>query len=388
MKLVFLCTSLAPGRDGVGDYVRQLAAACAQLGHVCLLVALHDRNLSPTAALLQRANEVRFSAGLSWKRRAAMLASLLRDFDPHWISWQLVPFGFHPKGIMPVGAFALAEAARGRRNHVLLHELWVGIARDDRLKLRLLGAMQRRRLLAFLNRLGPSALHTTNQAYRFALAHEGWPADVLPLFGNMPVVTVKPYRAAAELTDLVGRNLPPPPRWTGVIFGTIHPQWKPEPTLAWLRQAATAAHRPIGLVALGRAGAHGERWLASAVNRHGAIPIVAGGPQTPERISCLLQAADFGIATHPWALIGKSGTAATLLEHGLPVLVPRDDWRSRHGPNDTLEDALLTRMQDLEPAAFANWLAQRRPPASRVPAVAAQFLAELDRTPAGGALVA
>lgn len=388
MKLVFLCTSLAPGRDGVGDYVRQLAAACTQLGHVCLLVALHDRNLSSPAALLQRSNEVRFSSALTWKHRASLLADLLRDFDPHWVSWQMVPFGFHPKGILPDGALALADATRRWRNHVLLHELWVGLASGDRLRLRLLGTLQRRKLLAFLRRLSPACIHTTNAAYRHTLAQHGWSAGLLPLFGNMPVLPAKPFLAATELTDVVGQRMPPEPRWIGVIFGTIHPQWRPEPTLAWLREASLAADRCIGLLAIGRVGAHGTRLLAQLAASQRTINIVDAGPQPPERISHLLQAVHFGIATHPWALIGKSGTTATLLEHGLPVLVPRDDWQLRDGPIGAPEDPLLRRLADLTPAQFPRWLEERREPASRLPTVATQFLFELDQAVAGGALVA
>ncbi|ACB76531.1 hypothetical protein [Opitutus terrae] len=388
MKLVFLCTSLAPGRDGVGDYVRQLAGACAQLGHVCLLVALHDRALPAATGLQQRAGEVRFSSALSWSRRAALLGSLLREFDPHWISWQIVPFGFHPKGLMPDGARALAAIARPWRNHVLLHELWVGLAEGERFQLRLLGALQRRKLLAFLTQLAPACMHTTNPTYQLALAHHGWPVAVLPLFGNMPVLPVEPSLATTELATVAAGKLPPGPRWTGVIFGTIHPQWKPEPTLAWLHRAAARAQRRLTLLAVGRIGVHGARMLEHLHATHPEVAVIDAGPQPSERVSHLLQAADFGIATHPWALIGKSGSAATMLEHGLPVLVPRDDWRLRWGELESPADPLLRRLRDLEPADFPAWLEQRRRPESRLPGIAAAFLEELDHALPGGALVA
>lgn len=388
MKLVFLCTSLAPGRDGVGDYVRQLAAACTQQGHVCLLVAVHDRDMAASAPILPRAGEVRLPSTLSWARRAEMLRSLLREFEPHWVSWQIVPFGFDPKGLLPAGAFALADAARGWRNHVLLHELWVGLARGERLRLRVLGALQRRKLLAFLVRLAPACVHTTNPSYQFALAHSGWPADLLPLFGNMPVLPIAPAEAARVLQDILGPALPPAPRWLGVIFGTIHPQWRPEPTLKWLQAAGAAGGRSIGLLIVGRMGAHGTQLLKRLGAAPHGVSLLTAGPQPAERISHLLQATDFGLATHPWALIDKSGTTATLLEHGLPVLVPRDDWTSRYGGLGAPTDPLLCRLQDLAPTDFSRWLTQRRPPAARLPAIAAEFIASLQQPQPGGALVA
>ena len=42
MNLLFVCTSLQPGRDGVGDYSRLLASACADAGHTCALLAIND----------------------------------------------------------------------------------------------------------------------------------------------------------------------------------------------------------------------------------------------------------------------------------------------------------------------------------------------------------
>ena len=388
MKIVFLCTSLAPGRDGVGDYVRELAATCVAAGHVCLLIALHDRHLTPSSALFHRKNEIRFAAALSWKRRAAMLANVLGEFDPHWISWQIVPYGFHPKGILPAGSFDLVDAARAWPNHVMLHELWLGLARSDHLRARFVGALQRRKLLAFLRRLRPTSLHTTNSAYQLALARRGWPAELLPLFGNIPVVTVKPQLAKSKLADLVGDSPPQAPWCVGVIFGTIHPQWKPAETLKWLKAAASNSQRRICLLSVGRPGAHGTKLLAQLARNSSGIRVISVGPQSSETISQLLQAADFGLATHPWALIEKSGTTVSLLEHGLPVLVPRDDWESRDGNAATERDPLLRKMSDLPPTSFAEWLETRRAPAAQLPQVAVSFLAQLSGPAVRGALVA
>ena len=42
MKFAFICGSLEPGRNGVGDYTRRLAGELAAQGHECLLVSLND----------------------------------------------------------------------------------------------------------------------------------------------------------------------------------------------------------------------------------------------------------------------------------------------------------------------------------------------------------
>lgn len=388
VKILFLCSSLAPGRYGVGDYARQLAAACTAAGHVCLLVALHDRHLAAAHPLLHQGNEIRFSAGLSWARRKALLGDLLREFDPHWVSWQIVPYGFHPKGILPAGCLALADTVRAWPNHVMLHELWLGLARSDPLRPRLVGALQRRKLLAFLERLRPGCLHTTNPAYQLALARRGWPAEILPLFGNIPVQPIQREDAMASLNALAGASLPPSPRYIGVIFGTIHPQWKPAATMSWLTAAAASSRRAVCLLAVGRAGAHGTKLLAHLARHCAGVPVIDLGPQPPEVISHVLQAADFGVATHPWALLEKSGTTVALLEHGLPVLVPRDDWQLRDGTSHSERDPLLRKLTDLPPSAISEWVSTRRQPVAQLPTLAANFVAQLSSPGVRGALVA
>jgi hypothetical protein len=47
------------------------------------------------------------------------------------------------------------------------------------------------------------------------------------------------------------------------------------------------------------------------------------GELPTDLISSYLQSADFGVATSPLSLIGKSGSVAAMLEHGLPVVVSR-----------------------------------------------------------------
>ena len=45
MKIAFLCGSLEPGFDGVGDYVRMLASEVIVQGHQAVIVAINDTHL-------------------------------------------------------------------------------------------------------------------------------------------------------------------------------------------------------------------------------------------------------------------------------------------------------------------------------------------------------
>ncbi len=372
MKITFLCTTLEPGRDGVGDYTRLLAEACTQAGHTCTLLSVNDCFVhSPTeetqSARQQPLLTLRLPASHGWSSRTSAAQRALSRLAPDLLSWQLVPYGFHPKGIIPPEVLAFAETvARGRRNHALLHELWIGLSRGEPLKNTFFyGPLQRRALLRLLAAIKPVALHTTNLPYQQTLARHDYTADLLPLFGNIPV--------AENPSPITSHPSPDKTALHAVLFGTIHPQFTAA-NLAPLQSLAQQLNRPLHLTTLGRIGAHGEallRQLPADTTRH-------LGPLPPEEISAALQAADLGLATHPWALIGKSGAVAAYLDHGLPVVVPRDDWQLRRSPAPLVAiDPLVAKLSDLNAASFQHLLAQRQPPRERLPQITAQLLKSL-----------
>jgi hypothetical protein len=133
------------------------------------------------------------------------------------------------------------------------------------------------------------------------------------------------------------------------------------------------------LVAVGRVGSHAPAALDVFARR--GVEVIVTGEQDADAISGILSRADFGIAPHPWALIGKSGAAAAMREHGIPVLVPRDDWRLRGtgAPSGSDADTLLMRLHDVDTYGTERWLGSRRAPSSAVPRVADVFFGALER---------
>jgi len=270
----------------------------------------------------------------------------------------------------------MARELRAPLMHVMLHEIWIGLARGDSLWTRITGFRQRRALLEFLRIVAPTQLHTSNDTYVAALRHYGWTASVLPLFSNIPIVPAS--RSACE--SAIARHLSAPPhgaeRLICVTFGTLHPQWKPEATVALLKATAARQKREPVLLAIGRTGAHGPEILG--VIKDAEITVITTGELAPEEVSLLLQGADLGIAPHPRALIRKSGVVAAMLDHGLPVLMPRDDWRLRHGPTpEGGADPRLVRLADLDPDKTDAWLNNRNSPGDSFPATVTRFLEEL-----------
>lgn len=97
MRFLFLCSSLEPGRDGVGDYTRRLAQECAKLGHACALLALNDGHVSALTETVgpEAIPTLRLPPGCG----IAPAVAFRERFAPDWISLQLVSYGLNPKGV-------------------------------------------------------------------------------------------------------------------------------------------------------------------------------------------------------------------------------------------------------------------------------------------------
>ena len=374
MNVLFICGSLEPGRDGVGDYTRRLAAACATSGHGGVAIALHDPHVEGATDLTRDGVRlIRLPAASPWPDRLAAVHAHLQCLAPDWVSWQFVAQAFQPRGFLPAALLQAAPQLRGLHSHVMLHELWLGLETGAGWRARAVGWLQRRGVLCLLSQLEPDIVHTSNASYKHALRDEGVEAGLLGLFGNVPVAASFPGREV-----LLARWLPGVAPLAAVTFGTLHPQWQPAATVTWLSATARRLGRRPALLALGRSGPHTAAILDSF--RQKGIAVGETGELDETTVSHLLTAADCGIAPHPWALIGKSGAAAAMLDHGLPVLVPRDDWQLR-GPSapPATPDGLLVRLAGLDSDRTDRWLARRRGPNPALPRITGAFLGSLAR---------
>lgn len=382
MKIVFFCPSLELGRDGVGDYTRRLASECARLGHDCRAIALHDPHVAvETQTREEDLRLVRLPAEKPWAERVSRAVTLVHAAEPDWVSWQFVAYGFHPKGLVPRELRQLSAHLAATRCHVMLHELWIGLETTSRRWPRLVGWAQRHGLLGWLRDSKLGSLHTSNPTYQAELARRGFTAGVLGLFGNVPITSELAPEGLGLERFLPAAAGPSRANWlVATTFGTLHPQWRPEATVSWLLSTAQRLGKKPALIAAGRLGSHHGELLLHFTTR--GIPVSITGEQSPQTISQLLLGADFGIAPHPWALIGKSGAAAAMLEHGLPVLVPRDEWKLRGVREQPVatHDPLLVRLEGLDADQTDRWLMARRPPQAALPRIAENFLRDLGAT--------
>lgn len=397
MRFLFLCSCLEAGRDGVGDYTRLFARELIRNGHQAILVALHDRFVTGASIQVERSDggsdivrvpttlpwPTRVEAVTAWSHGRAALGFAPSPAEPiDWVSWQFVSYGYHPKGFVPAALKQLARAIRWIPQHIMCHELWIGLSAGSPWKDRLVGFGQKRGILDFLRNVQPRWIHTSNYAYTRALHRCGVSASVLELFGNVPIVPTSRETARAEcLRDRLGALLPastrPDELFLVLTFGTLHPQWNPAATAIWIKAVTQRLQRKPAVILAGRAGAHAQT-VRSVLQAQG-ISTVITGELDPAALSRLLQAADCGIAPHPWALIGKSGVAAAMREHGLPVVGPRDEWfLPGESINVVPPDPLLAKLKDLQSAeAVDAWLARRRAPATLLPAIVESFLQAL-----------
>lgn len=319
-RIVFVTSRIAPGTDGVGDYSRALAGELAKSGHECLAVGLNQAGPHPWVEAFPPAAmpAIAETAADSSTSRLAAARDLVRRFDPAVVSFQYVSYAFARRGLTWDTGRHFHEIAGDRRVELNSHELWSGFDVAASLHDRVQGHAQYRLYRRFLGQLRPDVIHVSNPTYVEMLRQIGQHAILSPLFGNVPVTDALPPPGTEGFEDTAG------PVWRLLFFGSIHAEWPPEPLMPRLIGAANRAGRRLVAISAGRIGPGGPVWQRMIATYGDDCRFVLLGELPAESISGLINGSDFGVSTSPMCLIGKSGTVAAMLEHGLPVIVNRD----------------------------------------------------------------
>ena len=345
MRIAFINISAEPGKDGVGDYTRGFAEELLRLGHEVRVVALNDRFVEAAVeeeqpAALARVRTLRLPARQDWDERIGLAGACLDSFVPNWVSLQFVCYGFQKKGIVYALPRRLKLLTHGRKLHMMFHEIWIGEEVGFGLKRRMVGAVQRFFIRKLVRKLRPDVMHTSNAPFQAILARDGIPAGILPLFGAIPLVENPCFGWIEErLKTASGTDFHRERYWLFGIFGGLPPVWPPEPLLPRLIAAARGAGKEVALISIGRMGGGEQLWERMSQDYGDRMVFVRLGEQPSEKVSELLTFLDYGIATSPWLILGKSSTSASMLEHGLPVIVNLDNVRFRtrsSGPDNPL----------------------------------------------------
>ncbi|MBW8684597.1 glycosyltransferase family protein [Chitinophaga rhizophila] len=328
MKIVFLCGSLEPGRDGVGDYTRRLACELIRKQHDVAIVALNDRKTTTLYEGMQVSNDIevpvlRLPGDMRERERFAAARNYIGQFNPEWVSLQYVPFSFEKRGLPFSFTRHLTSLGKDFRWHVMFHELWVGLHGYSNFKLKVLGLLQKviiRHMLAVLN---PASVTTSIGIYKKSL---GWKeVNLIPLFSNIPIAEMTPPEP------------PPTDSLTAIHFGSFTGALNDyQRQVDYLKAVGEKTGRTICLEILGDGGVHKDKAVDIARRAFGEDNVIDHGFLSEASVSGHMLKADVGISRADYALFGKSGSSMAMLEHGLPVLLrgerPEDDMMGENYP--------------------------------------------------------
>ena len=374
MRIAFLTGCLEPGKDGVGDYTRHLAAECQRQGNVTCSLALNDSFVE--ASQPPADSTLRLPSNQPWATRLKSAQSFLEGFNPAFISLQFVCYAYHPKGMVHDFGQWIEQLVNGRPLQIMFHELWIGAECGARLKERTVGYIQRHFILGMLRRLQPGIIHTSNSVYRHLLARAKIQSELLPLFGQIPVQENPRTEWLFHALSAAGIPISESTRqdfWLFGFFGELNSLWPPEPLFPLLLDAALFYQKKIVILSAGKLRSGEAPWCAMAERYRENFTFCRLGELCPQQISEYLHFLDFGIATTPLVLLQKSGSVEAMQDHGLPVIVNRDDLPHPPPlPPSPLPEGVWKLNSDL--CAQVPALLAKHPRSSTLPGITATFL--------------
>ncbi len=384
MKIAFINSSYEPGKDGPGDYTRLLAQELERRGWRCGLFSFADRQSQHYLEESQSGiSTFRFSKNQSWEKRFEGLRKSIQKFEPDVLSLGIVSYALHPKGI--VRGFAKEFAGlngQGLPWHLMYQEIWIGAHREATMKDRIVGWIQKRYLVEFSRILKPQWTDCWNPVHQECLRKAGVHAAILPI---MSTIAVHPELKENEGWDEViedNDELKSSKRdryWAIGFFGTLHPIWPSEPLFSKLRNLAQVKNKKLVFVALGDLRSGKALWEKLKNHYQTDCVFINKGESSSEKISRMIQSFDFGIATTPWQILGKSSTAAAFFEHGVPVIVNREESYGYSDKIESFNHPLAIRMDERFEEKI---LAAKKGPAKAVlPEVADLFVSRLRPLP-------
>ncbi len=324
MKILFICASLEPGCDGIGDYSQRLAHEIVRQGHDCLCLGINDRFVASGHAesfarcldFAQNPTVFRMEASRDWDSRVEISQRLLNAFGPDWISLQFGPFAYHPKGLSTRLERDIKALTSGCRLHVMCHELWIGKTFPVAFRHKLLGKIQKPLVRHLFNSLKPDVVHTHLPYYQSMLGTIGVDGKLLPLHGNIRVSSSR-----AEAREWLCRRVRSNgDEFMAGFFGNILSTINIDAACEFAKSAAGAGGK-LHVLSAGRLDAGGEHlWRAMATKLDAAAKFTLLGPLSEQEVSKYLAALDLGLTSYPGELAGKSGGVASMLEHGVRVL--------------------------------------------------------------------
>ena len=309
---MFICGSLAPGEDGVGDYTRMLAAQLVRTGNNCTIISTHDKKASTVSEEIQRSGEIEIAVSripLNEKQgiRRAEAKRFVSRLNPDIISLQFVTYSFHPKGLCFGIGKLVRSVASNRPVHVMFHETWPSVPGADPLQSFVYGMQE------YIVRQLPKTTQAdvlTTQLPTSRLSLSQYNVQMLPIFGNIPVAKSSPRNLLRKDNHL-----------RAVVFGSAPSREELKPAFERLDRIAETVEQQVIIQFAGRNGAHGKSAVAYAEAYYGKINVKVYGVLDEISVGDVFNNSDIGLVKDDTRLLGKSGSAISMMEHGLPIIV-------------------------------------------------------------------
>jgi hypothetical protein len=314
MKILFLCGSAEPGKDGVTDYTRRLCGELIREGHFAQIISLCDKKVNTFTNQNQEVEEAkvavyRIPKTSSNRQRFIWSQEIINEFQPEWISLQFVPYSFNPKGL-PFWLPSLLKKLKGNHKwHIMFHELWIGIEREVSFKKKCIGIIQKSIIKKIHKSINPKAVHTQAKIYQYYLSKMAIDSFYLPLFGNVSVTATKNRNSEFVVF---------------VVFATIHNNSPFEDFIIDLLIEMEKINKSSKFIFIGRHGDLLNSWIS--ILDHYEIDYKIIGPTSETIISQVLMGGDYGISSTPYKISDKSGVVAAMREHQLPIISLAKNW--------------------------------------------------------------
>jgi hypothetical protein len=349
MKILFLCGSAEPGKDGVGDYTRRLCGELNRTGHEAQIMSLCDKEATCFITEIQMIEETavtvrRIPIASSIIQRLAWAQEILREEVPDWISLQYVPYSFDRKGV-PFWLPDFLKKLRGAHQwQIMFHELWIGMDIHASFKSRFFGFLQQKIVLKVLKNLEGTVINTQTNLYQQKIENLGYAAKLLPLFSNISNSNLIDALSVKENSNEIRFAL-----FGGIHFGA--------PVQLFIKALKLELKKRkldlVKFIFIGNCGDAMEEW--TSILDIEKIEYDVSGYCTDQEISKLLLSCDYGISTTPYLLVQKSGSIAALLEHKLPVLCVARKWEVTKFDEDKVCDLInISDFQKVDIHAFFN----------------------------------
>src|SRR5258706_1567416 len=321
MKIVFLCGCLEPGCDGVGDYTRRLAGEVVRQGHEAAIVSLNDHFVKDEIMGIQYSEEIelpvlRIPSAMTNKKRFERTKKFIDAFDPYWLSVQYVPYSFHLKGLPFSLNNLLGYLRQDKSVHIMFHELWVGD--DDSLKLKVYSLLQKLIIKQIKKKLNPDLVHTHLRDYYVKLKNLKFEVKPLPLFSNIDV-------KKNGVTDNAGNVS------TVGAFSHITIHESISQFLQHLKETILMQGMSFEILLIGDNDKL-KKFGTTLENLNGFKNLIKyTGFSENEKVSHAIQTCSMGLTSVPTHALGKSGSVAAFLFHGIPVAAFSNDSNGKEG---------------------------------------------------------